>query len=230
MDGMQNIMTQTLDVAVVEDDSVTRGHFEQTLSQSGGYRWLWSADCLRTARARLRDWPDLVLLDLGLPDGDGADFVAELQLHANRHDLTMPGILVVTIFDDRRTVLRAVQSGADGYVLKHSDANVIITALDDLREGGAPLSPRISMHLTEALRSQRSDAQTPDQAGALTPRERHVLTLLARGLSYKATGEALGISLHTVGDFVKSIYRKLDVNSRAEAVYRGVQQQIIRLD
>ena len=221
-------MTQTQGVAIVEDDVLTRQHFEDALQSAAAYRCLWSAANLATARRQLRHWPHLVLLDLGLPDGDGAEFVDTLRTFAQQRQLTLPKVLVVTIFDDRRSVLRAVQSGADGYLLKHSDSAAIVQALDELRDGGAPLSPRASVHLTQALRQQSTlpRAATP----SLTAREQDVLGLLAKGLSYRATGAELGISLHTVGDFVKSIYRKLGVNSRSEAVYRGVQEQIIRLE
>ena len=231
-------MAQTFGVAVLEDDPTTRRHFEQAIAGASRLELAWSAESIAEAEGKLGQWPELLVLDLGLPDGHGSSLVDHLQRAAQRHGRRMPKVLVVSVFDDRRSVLQAVRSGADGYLLKQSDAPSIVEAIEALLDGGAPMSPKASVHLTAAVRDRtdtpasgagQREAPTT-HAPALTPRERDVLTLLAKGLSYRATGLELGITQHTVGDFVKSIYRKLEVNSRAQAVYRGIRHNLIQLE
>jgi DNA-binding NarL/FixJ family response regulator len=158
--------------------------------------------------------PDLFLVDVGLPDGSGLDLIADVKAGSPAK------ALVLTMFGDRDTVVAAVQAGADGYLLKDSSDAVICDGIAVTLQGGAPLSAAAAVFLLDRL---RRDPVAPPAASAraddLTEREIELLRLFARGLSYKETARELDISPLTVGNYVKSIYRKLAVNSRGAAVY-----------
>ena len=131
--------------------------------------------------------------------------------------------LVVTSFGDRETVVSAVRAGADGYLLKDSSAAVILDGIEVTLEGGAPISSAAAVYLLDRLRNAPEiEVAAPENSG-LTPREVELLELFAKGESYKDAARTLGISPLTVGNHVKSIYRKLAVHSRGEAVYEAIK-------
>jgi DNA-binding NarL/FixJ family response regulator len=158
--------------------------------------------------------PDIFLVDVGLPDGSGLDLIADIKAG------TQAKVLVLTMFGDRETVVAAIQAGADGYLLKDSSAAVIREGIAVTLLGGAPLSAAAAVFLLERLRrDQATPSVANTRADDLTEREVSLLRHFARGLSYKETARELDISPLTVGNYVKSIYRKLAVNSRGAAVY-----------
>jgi DNA-binding NarL/FixJ family response regulator len=131
--------------------------------------------------------------------------------------------LVITAFGDRETVLAALGAGADGYLLKDSPTEAVLDGVRTTLDGGAPISAAAAVFLLERFRMPAPPVVT-SSAERLTPRETELLTLFSRGNSYKAAARELGISPLTVGDHVKAIYRKLEVNSRGEAVFAAVQR------
>ncbi|MCB1635454.1 MAG: response regulator transcription factor, partial [Xanthomonadales bacterium] len=140
-------------------------------------------------------------------------------------------VLVITSFGDRQTVVRAIAAGADGYLLKDSSSEAITEGIRVTLDGGAPISAAAAVYLLERLREAPPPTPAPlnpDEA-ALTAREIELLHCFAIGQSYKEAARTLGISPHTVGNHVKSIYRKLEVHSRAEAIYEAVQGGQLRL-
>lgn len=151
----------------------------------------------------------LALIDLELGDGHGADLIAWL---ADQQSECIP--IVGTIFDDDEHLIRALKAGAQGYVLKDQSPELISLQLRGIRNGQPPLSPAIARRLIQHFQQARPVACTES---SLSEREREVLGLLAKGLRLVDIAQALGISRHTVGDHVKSIYRKLNIGSRAEA-------------
>ena len=208
-------------VAIVEDDPVVREHFISILSDEDGLDLAGIAANLAKAREILAQSqkPDLVLLDIGLPDGNGIDFIKEIQA------LCDAKILIVTSFGDRATVVGAIQAGADGYLLKDSGVEQILDGIEATLDGGAPVSAAAAVYLLDRLRADPAASVDPvvrEDAG-LTPREVELLELFAKGESYKEAARALGISPLTVGNHVKSIYRKLAVHSRGEAVYEAIK-------
>lgn len=214
-------------VAVIDDDLRLRTHFEETIAQADGLELQWSAGSLEEARAHIETLPDVALVDLGLPDGNGSELIAEMQ---NRGAVK---VLVVTIFDDRHSVLKAIHSGADGYLVKESSGAEIVASIETLMDGGSPISAAAAIHLMDMVRkapepaSNETSEETEDVS--LTPRETELLQLFAKGLTYRDAAEALGISRHTVGDHMKSIYRKLAVHSRSEAVFEAYQNRLIQM-
>lgn len=156
---------------------------------------------------------DLALVDLVLPDGSG---IAALRaLAAAQPDCLA---VVTTVLGDDASIVGALAAGAQGYLLKDQPEAVQIRQLRQLADGMPALSPPVARQLLAHFRAAAPPAAPrPDSENGLTPREREVLSYIARGLRAGEVGRAMGISEHTVCGYIKSIYRKLDISSRAEA-------------
>ena len=128
-------------------------------------------------------------------------------------------ILMFTIHDDTEQIVKALEAGASGYLLKDTGPAEIVAAIRDIRNHGAPMSREVARKLVESLHHSKPSAASE----SLTPREAEILNLLAEGLLYKEIGERLAIKFDTVGTHVKSIYRKLHVRSRMEAVMKRLR-------
>jgi DNA-binding NarL/FixJ family response regulator len=205
-------------IMIVEDDPIVSAHFADIVRSSPSLELVGAASSLAAARKELACAPDLVLLDIGLPDGSGLSFIGEI--HASCKAL----VLMVTTFGDRETVVAALREGADGYLLKDSNVATILAGIEATLAGGAPISPAAAVYLLDSLRAPAADEPPGEAAsGFLTAREVELLKLFARGASYKEAARELEISPLTVGNHVKSIYRKLAVNSRGEAVYSAMR-------
>lgn len=215
-------------VVIIEDDPLIAAHVGHGVAAHDGLSLLGTAGSLAEARALLGRGADLYILDLGLPDGNGIDLIAEIRAQHGPE----PKILVLSVLGDQATVLAAVLAGADGYLLKDLDSLDIGQQAAAALSGGAPLSPSIASYVLRYLRGQQEQAQEPtgqeDEDPDLTPREYELLQLLARGQSNRQAAEALSLSPHTVGDHVKSIYRKLGVSSRGEAMVRAFRSGLLR--
>ena len=207
-------------IGVLEDSGPVRDHFLHIIDEAEDLTLCGVAACLGETSDLLAAQPDLVLTDLGLPDGSGLDFIPLAKAAGARS-------LVITAFGDRDTVLAALSAGADGYLLKDSSTQAVLDAIRVTLDGGAPISAAAAVFLLERFREPVAVAVPA--AERLTPRETELLTLFSRGCSYKSAARELGISPLTVGDHVKAIYRKLEVNSRGEAVFAAVQRGQLRL-
>jgi DNA-binding NarL/FixJ family response regulator len=152
--------------------------------------------------------PDVAIMDLMLPGMDGLDGIRLLRRVAPEVK-----VIVLTAHLDKRQVIECLAAGADGYILKGTRLKDIALSIVDLVEGHAPISPEAARHLVDGIRDK-----TPTAAHDLTAREREVLALLAEGHSYEDIARALDIGVGTVQTRVKSLYRKLEVSSKAEAV------------
>jgi DNA-binding NarL/FixJ family response regulator len=157
---------------------------------------------------------DLALVDLGLPDGSGVGVVARLR------DLQPDAqSVVVTIHDDDEHLFPALQAGAFGYILKEQARELITEQLQRISQGEPPLSPsiarRVMAYFTEKAKPRAHPSPLPNVS--LTERESEVLLRVAKGYTLPEIGVQLGLSRHTIADYVKQIYRKLNVSSRAEA-------------
>jgi DNA-binding NarL/FixJ family response regulator len=155
---------------------------------------------------------DLALIDLGLPDGSGVDVVAAL-----RESQPEAQSVVVTIHDDDDHLFPALQAGAFGYVLKEQAREHIAEQLSRMSQGEPPLSPSIARKVIAFFASQNKPAKDNIPHVSLTDRENEVLLRVAKGFTLPEIGVQLNLSRHTIADYVKQIYRKLNVSSRAEA-------------
>ena len=191
-----------------------RGVVEQTFPGIG----VTVVDTLAAARQALAArLPDIALIDLGLPDGDGTDLVCELT-----HSAPEVVTVVTTVFDDDEHVFAALRAGAQGYVLKDQFADQLGALLAGIVAGRPPLSPAIAMRL---LRHFHDPGNEP--SAHLSAREREVLTLIAKGCTVARVGELLGITRNTAAGYVKEIYRKLNVSSRAEATLEASRRGML---
>jgi DNA-binding NarL/FixJ family response regulator len=157
------------------------------------------------------------MMDLNLPDSTGAEVTA--QLKAQLPDLT---IIVLTVYNDADSIFGALRAGASGYLLKQSTAQEILEAIDTARSGGAPMTNEIARKVIAAF---REPAPEPDPGGALAPREREILDLVAQGYANKEIADQLSLSVGTVCWYLHEIYRKLHVQSRTQAVNKVRQSR-----
>jgi DNA-binding NarL/FixJ family response regulator len=212
-------------VLLVEDDDATRERLARAVELFPGLRLVAVASSCREAREQLeRVRPAVLLVDLGLPDGSGIDVIREAK---RRHSGIE--VMVITVFGDDRHVVSAIEAGATGYVLKDGSDEYIGQSILEIVRGGSPISPAIARNLLRRFREQpvpyaSVDAELP----GLTDREQEVLRLLMKGFTFQEIGNLLGISAHTVTSHVKHIYEKLEVRSRAEAVYEALQLGILK--
>jgi DNA-binding NarL/FixJ family response regulator len=199
-------------VAIVEDSTGICDELQHVLTRDQS---LTCVCVCRNAEAALRRIPevapDVIIMDIHLPDGSGIDCTSRLK-----RQLPDTQILMFTIYDDTELIVKALEAGASGYLLKDTPPNGIIAAIRDIRTQGAPLSRDVARKLIESF---HRPAPAPSAEG-LTPRENEILQLLGEGLLYKEIGDRLSIKLDTVGTHIKSIYRKLHVRTRTEAVMK----------
>lgn len=196
----------------------------QSVGQVDGFELVGLAETLRDGLRLIEQSIDVLLVDLALPDGSGLDLITLA------HQKLTCKILVISVFGDVRNVVRAIECGADGYLLKGADTLEVASAIRTVLAGGAPISPAVAGHILSRVRGNLARAEKePKPAVTLTPKEVVILERLAKGLSFKEVARLEDISHHTVGDHVKAIYRKLAVNSRSEAVFEAVQAGLIRL-
>lgn len=218
--------TQPVRVLLVEDEEnafawcadIVAGHPDLMLS--GGATSLSEAMSLLCAPLAF----DLLLTDWSLGDGDAAPLLDRWNRLGGR------AAMVITVLGDVDSVLRAVQAGADGYLLKSGSDYEVMNALTTVLAGGAPISAAVAGHLLQRIRNEPPiDDIASSLHGRLSNREIEILKELAKGFSYKEVARNKSISPHTVADYVKVIYRKLSVNSRSEAVYEAVRGGLIDL-
>ncbi|WP_439468497.1 response regulator [Blastomonas fulva] len=205
-------------IAIIEDEPTVRRYFMKIMGLAEGYDVIAMAPDLATGRGLISLAPDLFLMDIGLPDGNGYDLVPEIKAACAAK------VLIISSFGDRETVVKALSAGADGYLLKDSSPQQILDGIAITLDGGAPVSPAAAVYLLDLLRAPApsSPVQPISQAdNRLTQRESELLRAFAEGKSYKEAARMLGISPHTVGTHVKAIYRKLEVNSRSDAIRQG---------
>ncbi|GAB4185865.1 MAG: response regulator transcription factor [Wenzhouxiangellaceae bacterium] len=168
--------------------------------------------------------PDIVLLDVGLPDGNGL----QLLLHpAVRADSVKT--LVLTAFGDESTIVKAIELGAQGYLLKEEDDAELIKALHDIRQGIPPLSASVAQCILQQMRRTPPVDAGPALLKPLPPRQQQTLNLLARGMTYREIAGHMNITFHTVSTYAQEIYNKLAVKSRSEAVHRALELGIVQL-
>ncbi|MEZ0610195.1 response regulator [Fibrella sp. WM1] len=195
--------------AIFEDNMPLREALSFLIEATDGFELSGAfGDCLSAEKQIGTLQPDVVLMDIDLPGRSGIDAVRSLHERYSHVD-----VLMLTVFDDDDRVFEAIRAGATGYLLKKTPPARILEAIQEVYDGGAPMSPAIARRVMEAMQ-HRPNPHLAD----LTPRENEVLTLLAKGNSYKMVGAELGITVETTRTHVKRIYEKLHVHSVAEAL------------
>ena len=209
-------------IVVVEDDVKVRAHLVSMINACVSLDLKEDVGtCVAARRALKEHKPDVLLVDLGLPDGSGIDIIRVIdQLRLDTE------ALVVTGFNDEHHVFQALQAGAKGYISKHDSSQKITDAIGQMMSGGAPISPVIARLMLTRFQPAEAKQQSKELE-LLTERELSILSYVSRGFTAKEIAEMLEVSYYTVTTHVKNIYRKLKVNSRAEALFEAIQLGLI---
>jgi len=207
-------------VAIIEDQRETREGLSFLINNTDRFECRHAYASMEAALGGIgANPPRVALVDIGLPGMSGIDGVRILR---ERHPSIVPVLLTVYKDDDR--IFQAICAGACGYLLKKTPPARLLEAVREIAEGGAVMSPEVSIRVVELFRK----TQTREQLStALSPQEQQVLKLLTEGHQNKTAAAELGISIHTVSFHLRSIYEKLHVHSRSEAVARALREGMI---
>lgn len=204
---------------LVEDQPATRAWLRQVLEGAFAGVEVLEAGTLARAREHVAEHAvDVALVDLNLPDGSGVTLVQELNLSA-----PATRTVVATIYDDDEHVFPALRAGATGYLLKEQPQDVLMAMLRRIVSGEPPLSPSIARRVLKFFAP--SEASAPPEH--LSPREEEVLRLTAKGYKLAEVGEMLEVSRNTAAGYLKSVYRKLNISSRAEATLEAARRGLV---
>lgn len=209
-----------IEVALVDDDAVLRGGLATLISGETDMRCtLQHGTVAEALAARPVAAPDVILLDVHMPGMLGSVGVIELRKKYPR-----AAVLMLSVYDEQDRVFEAICNGACGYLLKKAPRARLVEAIRDAHAGGAPMSPEIASKVMGVFRQLRAPA--PEHG--LTPKEVELLGLLADGHSYLNAAHSLGITINTVRNHVRSIYEKLHVHTKSEAVAKALKHGILR--
>lgn len=198
-------------VSIVEDDPQARKIIAGWISRASGFRLAGDWGDAESALKLLPEKkPDVVLMDINLPGMNGVEAVRRLK-----PALPATQFVMLTVYEDADHIYNALSAGATGYLLKQTPREELLSALGDVHRGGSPMTSNIARKVVQAFK-QTSAPIPPGQE--LSPREQEVLELLARGYLYKEIAERLNISVPTVNTYIRRMYEKLQVRSRAQAV------------
>jgi DNA-binding NarL/FixJ family response regulator len=209
---------------VLDDLAASRRWLRAALEQAYPEIEVIEAASLAEAVERLGPAPDLALIDLGLPDGSGVQMIE--RLCADGGTLCV----VATIFDDDAHLFPALRAGAQGYVLKDMAQEELSAMLLGIADGQPPLSPSIARRLLRHFGPALPPVNSDLDSAKLTEREKSVLQLIGKGLTVGEAANALELSRHTCAGYVKDIYRKLRVSSRAEAALAATRMGLVGRD
>ena len=203
----------SISVSIVEDDAQARKILSDWIRRTDGFRFVSEHGTAESALDGLpKENPTVVLTDINLPGLNGIECVRRLKS-------VLPGtqFVMLTVYEDADHIFHALSAGATGYLLKHTPRNELLAALKQVHAGGSPMTSNIARKVVQSFQQQAPPASSTDTS-ELSPRESEVLDLLARGYLYKEIADSLAISLPTVSTYIRRIYEKLHVRSRAQAV------------
>jgi DNA-binding NarL/FixJ family response regulator len=208
-------------VALVEDDAATRDGLRWLIATTEGFRCVGAFPTVEAALGGLdAEPPDVLLLDIHLPGMLGSEAVPLL-----RQRYPQMQVVMLTVYANEDKVFESLRNGACGYVLKKTPSAELMEAVRDAHGGGSPMSSEIARKVIEALRRAPS---SPSPEAHLTPQEVRLLQLLAEGYSYQGAGARMNVSVNTVRNYVRSVYEKLQVSTRSEAVSKALRGRLIQ--
>ena len=209
-----------INVVVVEDDRFTREGLALIISGTPGYNCVGAYSSVEEALRRLAGKsPDVMLLDIHLPGMLGSEGVRVLK---QKHPSLQ--VLMLTIFAEQDKIFESICNGACGYLLKKTPPARLLEAIREAHNGGSPMSPEIARKVVTLFQKSGPPEKLDQQ---LTPQEKRLLALLAEGYSYNVAAERLNISINTVRNYIRSIYDKLHVHSKSEAVSKALRNRLI---
>lgn len=210
-------MKKIITVSIVDDEADLREHIAGYLAAAGNVRCKSAYASAEEALEHLpQDKPDVILMDINLGGMDGIECVRQLTA-------LMPDaqVLMLTVFEDTDKIFRALAAGASGYLLKRLSPKKLLEAIEEVRDGGSPMSASIARKVVHSFKAAPPQG---DESVDLSPRELAVLNGLAEGLVYKQIADQLGVSIHTVRNYIRRIYEKLHVQTRTEAVAKFMRK------
>jgi DNA-binding NarL/FixJ family response regulator len=207
-------------VLVVEDDRSARESLRILIDGTSGMRCLGAFAAVEPAlRTSLPTAPDVILLDIELPGMSGAEGVRPF-----RQKFPPASVVMLTVYEEQDKIFESICNGACGYLLKKTAPARILEAIREVHKGGAPMSPEIARRVV-GLFQRRGPAGEIEQD--LAPQEKVLLSFLAEGHSYQAAADRMGISVNTVRNYIRSIYEKLHVHSKSEAVLKAFRSGLL---
>ena len=211
---------EVIDVSIVEDDRATRDALGALVGGTPGFRTVGTFGSVEEALDGLAlNLPNLLLLDINLPGMPGSQGVRHL-----RERYPHVQVIMLTVFAEEERIFESLCNGACGYLLKRTPPARLLEALREAYEGGSPMSPDIARKVVTAF--QHVEASRQRESG-LTPHEVRIIRMLAAGDSYQEVADQLGISVNTVRNYIRSIYDKLQVHSKSEAVSKALRGRLI---
>ncbi len=218
--GIGEATARVIKVAIVEDQREIREGLGFLINSTDGYRCVGTYGSMEEALKRLGDdLPDVVLMDIGLPGMNG---ITGIRILKERWASVL--IVMLTVYEDNEQIFDALCAGASGYMLKKTPPAKLIESLKDVLDGGAPMSPEVASRVIKMFQA----IHPPDRVDYhLTPHEIRLLKLLVEGHSYKTAATELRSSVNTIGFHMRSIYRKLQVHSKSEAVVKAMRNHLI---
>jgi DNA-binding NarL/FixJ family response regulator len=209
-----------IDVAIIEDNREIREGLGALIAGSSGFTCARRFDSVEAALARLTPpLPHVVLVDLALPGMSGVDGIRILKERNPRLVC-----VVLSVYDDDERIFQALCAGASGYLLKKTSAARLLESLQEAADGGSPMSPQVAGRVIRLFRDMRAP-RTQDHD--LTPHEVRLLGLLVEGHNYKTAAVELKVSVNTIAFHMRSIYQKLHVHSKSEAVSKALRDRIV---
>ena len=214
-------MNQEIRVIIFDDNPSLRISLFHLVNESSGFKCVGAyEDCLDLLENVSKDKPDVVLMDIQMPGISGIEAVGMLK--EKYPDIK---ILMQTIFEDNEKIFQSILAGASGYILKNTSPARILEFIKETYEGGAPMSPTVATKVMKMMVDQSPSAK--QISFNLSEREKEILSFLVEGMSYKMIADACFISLDTVRSHIKSIYEKLHVHSKGEAVAKAIKSRIV---
>lgn len=213
-------MATDLRVAIIEDQTRIRDGLRMLIDGTPGYCCSAAYASMEEALPRIgSELPEVVLIDIGLPGMSGIEGIRRLK------DLWRDlALVVLTVYDDDKRIFDALCAGARGYLLKNTPPARLLESVREIMSGGAPMSPEVARRVVDLF--QQIHPAVPDHN--LTPHEMRLLKLLAEGHNYQTAAAELKVSVNTIRFHMRSVYSKLEVHSKAEAVSKALRSRIIR--
>lgn len=208
---------------LIFDDNASRRESLQVLIDDTPFMKCVGAfeDCSKVIENVEATHPDVVLMDIDMPNVNGIEGVRRIRKQ-------FPDLLIVmqTVFEDDDKIFDSIRAGANGYILKKISPEKIIDSIKDVVEGGAPMTASVAKKVLQLFQKEPASSND-DNPFQLSAREKEILSMLVKGLSYKMIGDSCSISTHTVNNHLKKIYTKLHVHSATEAVSRALKEKIV---
>jgi DNA-binding NarL/FixJ family response regulator len=206
-----------INIAIIEDDSLVRHTLTALFEQQDNMLCMLAVQSaeLFLKKAPEIPCPDIVLSDIGLPGMDGIEAIQPIK-----RQFPEAAIIMLSVYTDNDRIFKALCAGAVGYLEKDTPLQDIVDAIQVIYKGGSVMSPAIARKVVEYFAPRRTYNET------LTAKEQQVITAMVDGLSYKMIAARLGVTLETVRQHIKNIYRKLQVNSKGEVIVKSMRGEI----